>query len=169
MAKMVKLAKKGVPVLLLAFLLLGGLLPVAHAAPIIINDDLTGQLRFRGLPQRNEDGSTTYRGVIYRGRAEGDLPGRWLMILQVTTPAGGTTGDVAGTLTVGARQESLVYGTLLGTMDPTAGEFNCAVVVVGGTGIYEGATGAGLFQGTLENGGQHISGMLFLLLQPGKD
>ena len=166
---MSKIAKKGLLALLLAFLLLGGLLPVAHAAPIIINDDLTGQQRFRGLPQRNDDGSTTYWGVIYRGVAEGDLPGRWLMILQVTYPAGATTGEVMGTLTVGDRRDSLVYGTLLGTMDPTAGGFNCAAVVVGGAGIYKGMTGAGVFRGALENGGQHLAGPLFLILQPGED
>ena len=136
------------------------------AAQIVIDDDLSGTLYFPGLPVENPDGSITYNGVTYLGTATGNISGYWAMVLVVKYPADSTTGNVMiGGWALGTRTDS-IYGSVMGTIDPIAGDFNIEMSAIGGFGAYKGMAGTGYFQGTLSmsNAGVNIDGSLLLIL-----
>jgi len=134
------------------------------ASPILFDADLSGQLFYPGFMVENSDGSITYYGVIYWGTATGTISGDWVMVLVVTYASGSTTGDVTvGAWAIGIRPDNL-YGYVMGTIDPTAGDFNLEMSAIGGYGAYTGMEGTGYFQGNLSNYGENIDGSFLMIL-----
>ena len=152
--------------IILTILILGVMCPFVKAETITIYDSLSGDRVFRGFPVKNPDRSTTHLGVSYRGDVmEGDLPGEWAVVMQVTYPKKNSTGTALGLFAVGVR-EAGVYGALTGTIDskPQGGELSFIIAITTGTGPYEGCTGIGTFNGTLSDRNNYIDGDLILNL-----